>query len=555
MKFKKHNGKNTLEFMEKATTCFDTLAYVASDSLRKGPFTYPDNKLVTMDYIPQPYTDTYHNYGQQSTLTLIVKNREARAYMTAADGTRVGVWTELPPDYFGGQLGIMTYDMGDVIFSNIRVTNIGAGSPPLTGLCEDPSMTCDQRLGLCCKDGQCVVPTPAPTMAPTWGAQAMVPNSDICPGPVGGSAYEPLMRLTSFDLVEHEMLSEPCVWEESSGGITQTSNAWGNPGDNSLMGCIALERNSYTNFIAEMDVDSYDNDGVGFIFGFQSLDDHYVAVAINDIWPQPAADQVGGPFIKIKKRRSDRPCLDKMNQFNTCFDTLAWMDKTGSTHQGGPFNYDRVYPYQAGDDWQFMTMTLIVKNRQVRFLFKSPSVDNYEPINNLRMGNKFTSTWTVDLPPTYKGGRIGIMTYAHQATFTNMKITDLGRSVNGYCHGDKDVYCDSGVSGLCLGVPIADVCPNPVGAHMIDTGVITNFEFVDDQYLYTPCQWEITQDNRLVQTSNANKAGADPTLVGCNALIRGTIYDDFIAQVTIENHDNDAVGFGTFALSRFFFVL
>ena len=74
------------------------------------------------------------------------------------------------------------------------------------------------------------------------------------------------------------------------------------------------------------------------------------------------------------------------------------------------------------------------------------------------------------------------MTYAHQAIFTNMKITDLASKSkpSGYCNGSPDVYCDSGVSGLCVGVPIADVCPNPVGAHVIDTGVITNFEFVDD---------------------------------------------------------------------------
>ena len=117
--------------------------------------------------------------------------------------------------------------MNGIIFSNLRITNIGAGILP--GLCEDPSMTCDTHLGLCCPGGQCVVPTPAPTPVPTWGENGvLVASPEVCPGPVGGSAYEPLMRLTSFDLVEHELLTEPCVWIEENGGIKQTSNAYGN---------------------------------------------------------------------------------------------------------------------------------------------------------------------------------------------------------------------------------------------------------------------------------------------------------------------------------------
>ena len=62
------------------------------------------------------------------------------------------------------------------------------------------------------------------------------------------------------------------------------------------MGCIAMEKNSYTNFIAEMDVESFDNDGVGFVFGFISPEDHYVAISVNDLWPAPAADGIGGPM-------------------------------------------------------------------------------------------------------------------------------------------------------------------------------------------------------------------------------------------------------------------
>jgi len=433
--------------------------------------------------------------------------------------------------------------MNGVVFSNLRVTDISATAAPLGGECEDPSKTCDKFLGLCCTDGQCVVPTPSPTPSPTWG-DAGVPNPEICPGPVGGSQFTPEMRLTSFDLVEHEMLSEPCRWVDDPqlDGIRQQSNAWGNPGDNSLMGCMALEKQEFTNFVAEMDVTSYDNDGVGFVFGYKNLEDHYVAISINDIWPQPAADGVGGPFIKIK-RRNGKPCLTNMEKFNTCWDTLAWMDGTSSTQQGGPFNYNRIYPYKDGEDYEFMVMTLIVKGRNARIMFMAPSMDNLEPINNIRQGNKFTSTWSTDLPETYKGGRIGMMTYAHQATFSKLTITDLGRGVGGYCNGAPNVHCDSANSGLCVGVSVAGVCPNPVGAQMVNTGKASSFEFIDDEYLNTKCQWNAQKDGRLAQTSNANRVGNDYTLVGCNALVRGSYFEDFIAQVTIENHDNDAVGF------------
>ena len=243
--------------------------------------------------------------------------------------------------------------------------------------------------------------------------------------------------------------------------------------------------------------------------------------------------------MKIK-RRNGQPCSDHMEQFNLCFDTLAWLDKTGSSQEGGPFNYERVYPYERGTTYQPMTQTLIVKNRQARFLFKSPYQENAgDPVNAIRQGNKFASTWTFDLPNTYNGGKIGILTFAHQAIFTNLRITDLSSKSkpSGYCNNEKDVYCDSKVSGLCVAVPLGDVCPYPVGAHMIDTSLLTSFEFVDDQFLDRPCNWEITSDNRLAQTTNANRQGTDPITLGCNALIRGQIYDDFIAQVEIEQHD------------------
>ena len=45
--------------------------------------------------------------------------------------------------------------------------------------------------------------------------------------------------------IDHEnLVSGPCKWSASSAelapGLTQSTNAWGNPGDNTLMGCNAL---------------------------------------------------------------------------------------------------------------------------------------------------------------------------------------------------------------------------------------------------------------------------------------------------------------------------
>lgn len=232
-----------------------------------------------------------------------------------------------------------------------------------------------------------------------------------------------------------------------------------------------------------------------------------------------------------------------MDALNTCWDTLTYVDSHGpdTTAMGNiPFEYERVYPYKVGTDFQPMRMTLIVKNNEARVVFKSPDTDTLMDVNSVRRGNKFAGAWTKSLPESYVGGMVGVMTFAHQAAFTNMKITDLSKPVGAFCNGEKDVVCDAGKSGLCLAVPIADVCPDPVGANVIDTSSATSFDFVDDSGLSEACQWDITKDGRLSQVTNSH--GYVFTLLGCNAIAKGEPYTDFIAQVSIENHDNDAVG-------------
>ena len=104
MKLKVRNSQNCAAEQDSSNVCFDTLAYVASDELRKDPHVYPENKLASMDYIPEPYSPTYHAYGDTLTLTLLVKDKQARAFFTAKDGARVGVWADLLPTYTGGSV-------------------------------------------------------------------------------------------------------------------------------------------------------------------------------------------------------------------------------------------------------------------------------------------------------------------------------------------------------------------------------------------------------------------------------------------------------------------
>ena len=274
--------------MSAAENCFDLLSYVADDSLMNAqaattgtpPPVYPGNKLASASFVPEPYATEYHGYPSRFTFNLVVKNKQARAYFKAEDGATVGTWADLP-NYNGGNVGFFTYAMQGVTFSNLRITDLSLVGAT-AAQCADPSLTCDTHLGLCCPGGQCIIPTQRPTPAPTFDAEGLVPNPQVCPGAAGPSAT----RLADFDFMEHEDLTEPCAWEPDNAGIKQTSNAYGNAGINTLMGCLALTRSANNNlrdFIAEMDVVSYDNDGVGMVFGFQGLQDHYIALAVNDV--------------------------------------------------------------------------------------------------------------------------------------------------------------------------------------------------------------------------------------------------------------------------------
>ena len=109
------------------------------------------------------------------------------------------------------------------------------------------------------------------------------------------------------------------------------------------------------------------------------------------------------------------------------------------------------------------------------------------------------------------------------------------------------MYCDNmrgdASTGLCMAIPVADVCEGPVGptVQWIDTTTLDTFEFIEDPYeLTTPCVWEIGSNGFLRQSANTNRNQG--TLLACNAISNYT-YTDVLLQVDLNNDDNDAVGF------------
>ena len=283
----------------------------------------------------------------------------------------------------------------------------------MTTFCDgDP---CSERTGRCLL-GPTQSPTPSPTLTPTTQPTPNVAANEYCQGPVSTTAttFVDTTDLTLFDLVAHPLLTTDCAWNANATGLTQSSEAWGNaPGDNTLMGCMAMfNGGSYTDFIAEIDVIHIDNDGWGIVFGYNSVDDHYLGIAMNDRWPNPAADGVGGPFLKMKKANG-KECLPSMDASTTCFDKIAHIDLAGydrdamhgGTGIGIPKEYEATYPYGRGDTFEDSKMVLIVKGQEARLYYPTPGPVTSAPNNNLRQSQTVTGVWTFDLSG-YTGGQV-----------------------------------------------------------------------------------------------------------------------------------------------------
>ena len=563
LKVKRTNGKPCLGTMNATTQCHDTIAYNAliGGGVNTEESQYPNGKLSSVEFMPEPYSPTYEQFPFDNTpvkLTVIVYKGEVRTFFRSRAGKLVGTWGDLDESYSGGSLGLFTHDQS-VVFKNMKIVDLSEAATPLANKCHVPGATCGLN-GLC-EGGASDPPTLSPTNRPTFTPetcfpvdQHRAPASEFCPSPVGGNFLTiDTTSETQWEFIDQPLLTEACAWAATADGLAQTSNAWGNsPGDNTMMGCVALAVTAdYTDFIAEFDATHSDNDGFGFVFGFQAGDgSHYMAMTTNDVEPLQPTDGIPGPFIKIKKTNG-LPCLETMDNETSCYSTLAYTSKDGFSNEYPKpetvlrhHEYEYTHPFfVGGGDFQPRKMTLIVKNKEARVLYKTPDAVLQTESNSIRQGSRYQVAMTFDLGDDYVGGRIGIVTYAHQLVASNFKITDISDDSNlptAYCGGSS--FCDAGITGLCLGVAANDVCEGSTSGIPVDTTRLDQFEFIDDPFLFEPCLWEIL-GGQLAQSSNTNRAGVDYTMLGCHALIGGADYTDFMVEVDQDHDDNDGVGF------------
>ena len=478
----------------------------------------------------------------------MVYKGEARIYFTSNKNRVVGIWTDLPADYAGGMVGLF---MGahQATYTSIKIADISDTATPMTNLCKFPGAVCDTNVGLCL-GGPTSAPTATPTSAPTYYENCQDPfrhaASEFCPSPVGGAVttYD-TTDITAFELIDQEPISEPCNWTATADGLSQSANSWGTwPTSLQLVGCIALIPETYTDFIAEYEAVHFDNDAWGFVFGWTDTLTHYSALTHNDAWPQAAIDGISGPFTKIRKS-TGLPCVSPgMDASNACYETLAYTDRDGYSDAGpsrdsGPRSkeYEYSHAYSASSIWQPHKITLIVKGQEARLLYKTPDMFMDTPFNDVRMGNQYQAAMSFDLKG-YTGGRVGIMTSAHQMVASNFKITDISDPANlptAYCGGLDGAVCDEGITGLCLAVAASGVCEGAVNPEIFDTTDISLFEFIDDP-VNSACNWGFGPNGFLSQSSNANRN--EGTTLGCNALLPKE-YTDFVMEMWMDNLDND----------------
>ena len=302
----------------KTALCYDLVGYNANFDLRHESASmerYPGGRNSSVPYYPDPYYPGYapfHHRDVEDRVTrhvFIVYKGEFRSYHYSDSNLLVGVWGSLPASYQGGKVGIFVSAHQPTI-TRVAVVDLADDATPMTTHCYQDGATCNTTTGVCpYLTTSAPSPKPTFTMAPsaaptTTGAK--VAASAYCQGPVATSAAKTVVETTSdhsFLFVDQAPLTTNCEWIANSTGLNQVSEAWGNsPGDNTVMGCVALyPANTYTDFIFEIDVTHQDNDGWGVIFGYDDTDgSHYMGAAINEAWPQNAADGIFGPVRIVR---------------------------------------------------------------------------------------------------------------------------------------------------------------------------------------------------------------------------------------------------------------
>ena len=556
LKVGKRNGKECLVEMNATTSCYDMLAYISrpEDQLAAD---YPNGRLTSMEYVPAPYASEYVDFRLENSnnlpvrQTVIVSDGQIRTWYRAKTGAIVAAWADLPADYAGGRIGLKT-SAHQANFRSIKIVDLSNGP---NAVCKDSAATCDTTLGIC-TGGATVAPTDGPpTAAPTFVEicpdPPVAPAAGYCPAPVGGAqtSYD-VTDITAWELLDQAPISEPCAWSADASGLRQSSNAWGNfPSDQTLIGCIALIPDTYAgDVIVEFEAVHDDNDAFGIVFGYSSPTDHWIGTTLNDVWPTQALDSVTGPHTKLRKT-TGTACTATMTAATNCYETLGYTDAKGFSYDGVTTydmprskEYEYTHAYAADLAFQPTKLTLIIQGQEARLLYASPGINTGEALNAVRQTSRYQSAQTYDLKG-YAGGRIGLMTYAHQFTVTSFTVTDLSDATNlptAYC-GDASTFCDSGFTGLCLGVAARDVCEKAVGPTVFDMTYIEQFEYIDDATLEDPCVWERSVNGLIRQSSNAFRY--DGVLLGCNALLnQAPEYTDFLLEMWWDNQDNDAVG-------------
>ena len=197
----------------------------------------------------------------------------------------------------------------------------------------------------------------------------------------------------------------------------------------------------------QMDVDNFDNDGVGFVFGYKNELDHFKIHKRLDKWPYNSGDGVEGPNFKVMKRDRRFACAQGTNTSNSCYRAVAFADRFGVFHQGMPENTIAPYQYAssfydyeigAGTPSARSRMVLIVKDNELRTYFTT-----------LQAPDKKVAAFAFDMSAfDYDGGRVGVYMYAHQAQFIDIRVASLTGN------GAATEFCASGgscntVTGLC----------------------------------------------------------------------------------------------------------
>lgn len=194
--------------------------------------------------------------------------------------------------------------------------------------------------------------------------------------------------------------------------------------DNVNIGTFLVLDGVFDEFIMEVDVDTHDNDGTGFVFGFQSVDDHFTAHEINDVWPDCSwgcpADGYSGPFQKISRRSGAVP--DPLTPANTPVSLLASADGD----DGLSVNRASYTPFPDGP-WfkQGLKVSRTLSGYLVEFQSTRTTGDVTTSIESV-------SAYTTDYVP----GQVGFYNYANNGVARdNFRITPIDGSAISACNG------------------------------------------------------------------------------------------------------------------------